>query len=201
MRRVLAEPFSPKVNTIPHHLSESIFRHFEPHITLAVRNWPEETCFDLDLTPTGEKKYSPATFVGRFRDSILSLQRFKWEPTTIDVAKLWTLSAEKAFTVWWEAGTSKIWFKHRRRPGRPSHLVGEARALVGDRSFDPPPPSVVLHKDLTREELLSFCVLIANRRLEGPVRYEGRPPADDDAVRLWDVAFTWDEGKNITIIT
>lgn len=193
------------MNTVPSHLSETLFRHFEPHIALALRNWPQETCFDLELIPI-EDRYSPATFVGRFRDAILSLQRFKWDTKMIDVPKLWQLSAEKAFCIWWESGTSKVWFKQRRRAGRPTHLVGEAREFMADVGADPAPRSPVLLKDLTGNELESFCLLLSNKRIDGPVMAQGNlavTMAEDVATysNTLDVSFIYDEKRNVTIIT
>lgn len=194
------------MNTVPSHLSETLFRHFEPYIALALRNWPKETCYDLDLIPVADR-YSPATFVGRFRDAILSLQRFSWPTTMVDTEKLWELSAGKAFCVWWEAGTQRVWFKQRRRAGRPTHLVGEARERIGaDTSDAPPPRSPVLLKDLTENELESFCCLLSGKRIDGPVLVEGNLAVTmAESVATYsnnmDISFIYDEKRNVTIIT
>lgn len=187
------------MNKIPHHLSEKLFRYFEPHIKLAVDNWPQETCFDLDLIPVAER-YSPATFTGRFRDAIVSLKHFGWT-TYVNTEKLWSMSG--AFCIWWEPGTQKVWMRARGRKERPTHFIGKARERGSVDADGNPSASVVPWKDCTKSELASACLLIANRRIAGPILIEG-PVSSEQQAHLGatcDIAFTWDEKRGVTVIT
>ncbi len=181
---------------LPYHLSESCFRFYEPLIKLSVENYPSETHFDLDLFPVEERK-APTTFVARFRDSIISLKRFKWE-TTVNTEKLWSISGQ--FTIWWESGTQKVWFKQKRIAGRPSHLIGEARERG---SLKESLPSLVLLKDMTEFEIRALCHLLNNKRIEGPFLVEGDIDSTirDQLMSTCDISIVYDKERNVSVIT
>lgn len=190
-------------SNVPHHLSESLFRYFEPNIALAVRNWPKETAFDLTMIPVADR-FAASTFVARFRDAILSLKRFKWETTLIDLDKLWSMSGK--FCIWIEPKTGVVWFKGKEKHQRPSHLIGEARQRAKDHAEEVLRSGPVLQKDLTANELEAFCLLLSGKRIEGPIRVLGNlhelfPEDIDVYAASLDVAFTWDPKTNSTVIT
>lgn len=198
--------------TVPPHLSETLFRYFEPHIALAVRSWPKDTAFDTRLLPVDER-YAPTTFVGRFRDAILSLKRFAWDTTMIDKEKLWGMSG--LYVIALEPGTGVVWFRQRQKQQRPSHMIGEARARGyggggGGDGITPaassPSFGVVPLEDLTGEELDAIVVLLGGQRCVGPVFVRGNtwtmfPSRMDAWMTNFDVAFTWDEKAGVTVIT
>lgn len=194
----------------PHHLSEGLFRYFEPHLAEAVKNWPLDTEFDLTRIPA-EDRYATATFVARFRDSILSLRRYKWQTSLIDMEKFAALLAAadgplkmpKYFIT--STDENHVWFRNRDNLGvgdrRVHHSIG--RANLPTLASSPLASSAVLHKDITEEELLAFVVLLAGKRISGPIRVATQV-AEETAQSLmaqWDVAFTWDEREKVMVIT
>lgn len=184
---------------IPSHLTEVLFRYFEGNIKLAVDNWPRETAFDLTLVPVAER-YAPTTFVARMRDAIVSLKRFAW-PTTINVEKLWSMSGKYVIAYGPEVNT--IWFRVKGKHGRPTHMIGEARqrASVLAAGVDPIDvlESVVPLKDITSSELAALILLVGNKRIPSPILLEGNYATSSDLE--FDVALTWDEKRNVTILT
>lgn len=200
---------SPQPPTIPSHLSEEWFRFFEPHISVAVNNWPDDTRFDFDALPNeAPKRYSPSTLVGRFRDAIVSLKRFGWE-TSIDLEKLWGMSGK--YVIWLEPGTRNVWLRAKRRAGKPTGLVGEARqrGVLGESDGDlgrvDPLEGVIPWKDATAEEVEAISLLLNNKRVEGPILLSEdvskTMPATVEVVSShFDVSFTWDEKRGVTVI-
>lgn len=186
---------------IPSHLTETLFRYFEGNIKLAVDNWPRETAFDLSLVPKAER-YAPTTFVARMRDAIVSLKRFAWE-TSINVEKLWSMSGKYVIAYGPEVDT--VWFREKGRHGRPTHLIGEARQReyktfgLSPMSAEDVLESVVPLKDITFEELQAFSLLVANKRVPTPILMEGN--ISQGVLTNLDIALTWDEKRNVTILT
>lgn len=190
-------------HSTPTNLTEKLYRYFEPHLNLAVTNWPKETFFDLSIIPA-EVRYAPTTFVARFRDAVISLKRFGWE-TYVDVAKLSAMSGEFIINI--DPQTGFIHFRRKQPRGRP------ILASVGKVSVSTPTPvqhpssamSVVPWKDITGGELESLALLLANGRIQGPVLVEGdvRQRFGEDVTvyeRNMDVAFTWDEKRGVTVV-
>lgn len=185
---------------LPHHLSESTFRFYEPYLTLAVKNFPDETSWDVGELRRAdpEIKIGPNTFVARFRDAIVSLRRFNW-PTTVNVAKLVSIAGQ--YTITLQAGTSIVWFKHRGHKGRPTNFITEGRAHpTGGQAA---PSSVVPWRDATLAEIEALCLLINHGRLEGPfiVHLELSPEQVAYLTSRWNVAMMWDETQQATIVT
>lgn len=195
---------------MPSHLSEEWFRFFEPHIATAVKNWPDDTRFDFDSLPNeASKRYSPSTLVGRFRDAIVSLKRFGWE-TAIDLDKLWGMSGK--YVIWLEPGTRNVWLRGKRRAGKPTGLVKEARVRgnLGDESPSDlgrvdPLEGVIPWKDATAEEIEAVAMLLGHQRIAGPILIVGKleevcPVTMKKAESMYDVSFTWDEKRGVTVI-
>lgn len=187
------------MNNLPYHLTEDNFRRFEPLIAQAVNNWPKETSFEV---PSG---VAPTTFLARFRDSIASLVTHGWETTLIDIPKLTTLRADKAYGLWPEPGSNppRIWFRERRRAGRPAHFVVKARAEIGDSSEFVPDISHVPWRDATEEEIRSLAVLIHYGRIVGTYQIVGKVAKElsEGLSGSYNVSFHFDETSNMTIIT
>lgn len=189
---------------ILHHISEASFRRFEPFLTLAVRKWPEETSWDVGALRESDPdiKIGPATFVARFRDAIVSLRRFSWSPTTVDLIKLNSEEMVGKYCLALQPGTNVVWFKHRAPKGRTpdwKHLADqvnqpEAPAQASAR--------VVPFGDATPEELRALCLLISNGKLEGPFHIISRVDevSAGSLMATYNVNITWDERSERTII-
>jgi hypothetical protein len=154
-------------HTIPPQLSEDQFRLYEPHITKAVKRWPEFTEFPsamfvgLDGGPI-----AGTTFSARFKDAITSVLRYGWE-TTIDVVKLRQITKE--YVVADDRATSAVWFRRRVPHSRPSLYTQQSRAMGllpgGEVNIMEAAP---LWKDATDSEVDKLCSLISTGRLVGP---------------------------------
>lgn len=190
---------APSGGLLPHHLSESSFRIYEPFLTLGVRNFPDETSWDVGLLRqlNPDIKIGPATFVARFRDAVVSLRRFHWQ-TTVDVAKLISIAGKFSITI--QPGTSILWFKHKGHQGRPMELKVDANVRAADGSAS---ASFVPWKDATLEEIEALCLLITHNRLVGPyiVEQQFRQAEMDHFATRWNVALTWDAERKVTVIT
>lgn len=192
---------SPTGGLLPHHLSQSTFRFYEPYLTLAVRNFPEETSWDvLDVARNNPKiRISPTTFAARFRDAIVSLTRFHWE-TTVDVAKLVEMRAANNYAIAQQSGTSIVWFRNRANKGRPSAYVAEAR---DDLSRQASPSGPVLWRDATARDLDALCYLLGSARLSGIYLLDKQLQNDivDALTTMYNVSITWDDEQKRTVIT
>lgn len=187
-------------NMLPHQLTEASFRLYEPFITLGVRNFPNETSWDVsDLRRTDESiKIGPNTFVARFRDAIISLRRFNWKPTTVDLEKLIRIAG--TYSIALQPGTSVVWFKNRGHRGKPSALVAEARKHLAAQAASPSP---VLWQDATLAEIEALCLLINNERLQGPFLVSNHLTDAEVAhfASRYNVALTWHEEQKRMVIT
>lgn len=190
-------PDSPTTTprSIPSHLSERLFREYEPFIMRAVNAFPTETSFTVPANR------SPATFLARFRDAILSVKAFKWQ-TTIDMDKLWRMSAERTFALRHGElnGTSVIWFGNRIRQGYPNGLLSEAREYTAS---NPARIGAVPLRDITEDELRAFVILLHGRHLAGSWSTPTAFPADllTTLTSQYDVAIVRDENTGLTVIT
>lgn len=189
------------MNNLLHHLSEHTFRFYEPYLTLGVRNFPDETSWDIAALRASDPtiRIGPTTFVARLRDAYVSLLRFHWEPTTVDLIKLADMRGKFSFTL--QTGTSIVWFKNKGIKGRPSHLMAEAHV---ERANTPSVPSAVLWKDATNEEVLAACLLLSNRRIAGPILIDRNLDSLNEIGALTstlDIAMRWDEEHKQTVIT
>jgi len=185
---------SPR-GSIPSHLSEKIFREYEPFIMRAVNAFPTETSF------TVPSDRSPATFLARFRDAILSVKNFKWQ-TTIDMDKLWRLSAERKFALRHGVinGSPVVWFGNRIRQGVPNGLLSEAREYTAS---NPARIGAVPLRDITEEELRALVVLLNGRHLAGSWSTPTAFPFEliSQLTLSYDVAISRDEITGLTVIT
>lgn len=185
---------SPTGN-VPSHLSEKLFREYEPFIMRAVNAFPTETSFTV---PSGR---SPHTFLARFRDAILSVKNFRWS-TTIDMDKLWRMSAERKFALRHGVlnGTPVVWFGNRIRQGAPNGLISEAREYVAS---NPARIGAVPLRDITEEELRALVVLLNGRHITGSWSTPTTFPSDliSTLTLSYDVAIVRDENTGLTVIT
>lgn len=184
----------------PSHLSEGMFRLYEPHLNRAVTRFtdtpgsPQETEFGREVMRDKEgRQLSGNTWVARFRDAIVSLKRFQWR-TDVDVEKLWRITGEYVLSL--DPTTGSVWFRHKQRKGRPADYIEEARNRGLVRSQK-------VHKTWTVTEVDAVCALLHMKWVDGPFVLEGKVGVDvvlqQETSR--DVAFTYDEDKNQTIIT
>lgn len=185
---------TPASRHIPPHLREAIFRTYEPHLTLAVDNWPQETPFTIP------PNVAPTTFVANFRNAILSIKLFDWEPTTVNKLKLWEMVQEKAFFIDRE-GERTCWFRQRQpKRGSMPLLLDKARLVTGKPD---PVPSLVPWRDPTVAEIMALCLLINNNRVSGPVLFVGQLENQivQDMETLYNVSFIYDEVRRVTVLT
>jgi hypothetical protein len=181
---------------IPSYLSEHTFRTYEPHIARGVSAFPQETQFTtVDFKDPSGRPLSGNTFAARFRDSITSLKRFKWETALVDVNKLWSISGQFAIAY---ASDGTVWFRNKGKKGRPTHLIQEAREKA---------QSLVLPvnewSSWTPNEIEAVCLLIHTGKLSGPIILAGVVSPEDSTPyeQSLNVVFTYDPVNNKTIIT
>lgn len=183
--------------SVPSNLTEALFRQYEPLIVRAVNDFPLETFFTIP------PDRSPATFIARFRDAILSVKNFKW-PTIIDMDKLWRMSAEKAFALRLEAddkGIPRVCFGPRAsRGGSPNMLLSEAKTYT---ATNPARIGAVPLRDITEEELRALVTLLNGRHLHGSWSTTTTFPLDliSTLTASYDVAIVRDDNTGLTIIT
>jgi hypothetical protein len=184
---------------IPHQLSEPTFRFYEPYIREGVARFPTDIAWDISLLAVEDRR-APSTFVARFRDAITSLRKFGWQ-TDIDTKKLLEISGK--YCIWWEAGTSKVWFKVRSHTGKPAHH-NLSSIIPADGARDISLASPVPWRDATEEELRALAVLLNSGRLVGPYEITGCV-ANDVCTRVFaglDNSFAQlDKERNITVFT
>ena len=191
---------NPSTPSIPSHLSESLFRVYEPHITRGVERFPEETEYGRELfRGVDGRPVSGNTFVARFRDAVASLQRFGWSPTTVDVAKLWSIAGQ--FSVAIDPSTGSVWFRQRVQVRRPPSFIREARAN-GVTPWSPGDDGTTWNAP-TIFEIDALVLLIHTKRLSGPIVLapapsELTPEAVTTFEANYNVAFTpLDNGKYV----
>lgn len=191
---------------IPSQLTESAYLVFEPHLLRALRAWPTETEFPTAIQYGQHNvKVSGSTFAARFRDAIVSVQRFQWEthdesgnPNPFILEKLRSIAG--TYAVGFDpAGSGSVWFRARGRKGRPSALVTENReaGYLGQAT-----PDRTAWKNTTYDEQKAVCVLIHHGRMEGPVVVEGEIPVEaiTEFEGSYNVAITFDSTNNKTVI-
>ena len=179
----------------PPQLSEGTFRTFEPFIHEAIRNWPEETKWTLDvmINPKTQRQLSPVTFAARMRDSVVSYQRNAWE-SYIDRTKFETIYGQ--FAVSYDPDGS-VWFRNRARRGRPLTFTGDVGKAVAIS-----PHAQQIWTGWTDEQVNAAIVLLHHGRLTGPIIFPGRILGDySQWETLHNVAVFYDEKNNQTVIT
>jgi len=187
---------TPRVH-IPSHLSEATFRTYEPHIALAVKQWPDETSFHESVfVAANGQKLSPNTFVARFRDAFTSLRRFHWPTTVIDLDKLAAMAGKFAVTL---DSKGVVWVRNKTKQGRPPEFVAEGARLhpeLGAKAV-----REVWH-GWTPEEVEALCLLIDKQRFTGTFVLDG--VVDEMLVNTleskYNISFTPDTTKNQTIV-
>jgi hypothetical protein len=180
-----AEPQSPP-EFLEHRLSEHTFRRYEPLLEVAVKEFPAETQFFVpaDLAPT--------TFLCRFRDSRVSLIRYNW-PSTVDREKLLAIMSQHVISL--SPDHKSLSFRQKGPQGRPP-LLGTSPTVS---------QSTVLHNwgNASKEEVYAGCLLIAHKRIEGPIVFTGKMEdgfiaATESAL---DVSLVYNPTTKETIIT
>lgn len=176
-------------------LSEATFRRYEPFITKAVNAWPVETKFTVGDMIIDGTRVSPHTFAARLRDAITSVKKFNWEPTTVDVKKLWTLAGITAVAY----DSDGVWFRAKGRKGRPTDMIDVARAQGVSAGAD---VNRAPWANVSSPEIHAVCVLIHHSRLTGPIIIPGKvdPELVDNLEKAFNVSLVYDSGNDKTVI-
>lgn len=176
---------------------ESMFRRFEPLITIAVAAFPEETKF------TVPDSMAPTTFVARFRDAFLSLKRFRWDEkgTTIDMKKLVDMNGKYLLSLDRDDQNKWIvWFRQKALRGQARKMANFDSQATFTQTAQPNPPWTAPISD---DELVALCRLLSSRRITGP--FFILSPVNEALTSLlqeqYDVALRWDEEKKLTVVT
>lgn len=203
-RDYLMDPLPPRVSqlAIAPHLREPIFRAYEELLTTAVASWPKPTSFTLP------PNVASSTFLANFRNSIISLKRYGWTPTTVDRSKLLAIETPRAFIVTYEPD-GKLWFRSPRervvKPVVSSSSVERAPSPrpVTDTSITPIASSLVPWRDWTEADLEAACLLIDKQRITGPILLVGRvdEARTNHFMSIYNIAFVYDEERDTTILT
>ncbi len=144
-------------SSIPSQLSQSVFRWCEPYITRAVHAWPQETVFTpAEMLDLKGNRLSPHTFIARMRDAVVSVKRFGWTPTTVDVVKLSAMAG--TFVLAFTPDGSVTWRQKGQR-GRPSGAV--TAVPEEDQSSS-------VWNNPTDDEVRALALLLDSGRLQGP---------------------------------
>lgn len=171
------------ISSTPQHLRESVFRQYEGPIRDMVAAWPRETSHAPYLGK------SPFTFLGYFRNAILSARTFDWK-TDIDLVKLRAMTGHFLLRL---EDDGLVWV--RARAHHPDPVKAPPLALS--------PSSLVPWRDATQDEISALCLLLHFSRLRGPFAVDG--PIDDslrDSLsNTYNVGIVYDTVNNQTIIT
>jgi hypothetical protein len=194
---------SPATLHLESRIREPMFRRFEPLLAEAVRNFPADTEF------TRPKDIAISTFAARFRDSIISLSRFKWHihgklgpnpdgsGTLIDLKKLQTMEGPpKVYMIQPSVNGESLWFRQKTTAGRMPALNFNHRTAA-DNVLPTP------WQDTTVEELTALCTLLHSRRLQGPFLLHCQL-SDSTIMSLqsrYDIALVWDEKQGCMVVT
>lgn len=188
---------SPDSRHIAPHLREHIFRGYEQYLAIAVSSWPQATSFTIP------PNIASATFIANFRNAVQSLLRYSWN-TNIDVAKLRSIDNPRVFVINLDTTDNKVWFRSppKKEPRSFTSTVGtRAERETGHTSSSP--SSLVPLRDWTGEELFAICLLLANRRIAGPILLDGKvdEKVAESQMSLRDVAIVYDAERKQTVIT
>lgn len=175
----------PTQTYIAPHLRESVFRQYEGAIRGMVTAWPKETCHSPFLGR------STHTFLGYFRNAILSARTFNWK-TDIDLVKLRKMTGQYLVRI---EADGNVWVRAR----------AEAREQP-DKA--PPivkadPSGVVPWRDCTQEEITALCLLLHLSRLRGPYIVDGSigDSLRESLTSQYNVGIVFDAANKQTIIT
>ncbi len=181
----------PAPHNLPHQLSEKSFRLYEDFIAHAVKQWPAESVFQpVEIAIT--------TFTARFRDAVASFRRFGWATQKIDTEKFKSIDGQ--FVIRHDYEKNVVYFCQRHAAGRSANGAPPP-AVLGNAPTAKPVASGIL-TDLTESELHAFCLLLNNKRIEGPVLVQGQ--LGDQIVQIlsmsYDVGITFDPLTSTTLI-
>ncbi len=184
-------------HNLPSHLSEGMFRVYEPHIKRAVDRWDSETEFipEVFIGMSGQR-LSGNTFVARFRDATASLLLNDWT-TDIDVTKLRGMSGNYAIGL--DPATGSVWWRNKQRRGRPAQFVEDARAW----GFVAKAKAAAVWKGWDGTDLAAVCLLMHKSFITGPIVLDGVVGGEFilSLEQRFNVAMTVDEVKGQTILT
>lgn len=173
--------------TLPSHLSESMFRRYEPLIAEGLKNFPKATKF----TPGPE--IGLTTFTARFRDAITSFRRYSWSTTLIDVDKF--ANVVGSFVIRSDADGGCVWFCQRQAAGRAPAGVTVDPTSVPTSNVRP----TGILSQVTPEEIAAFCLLLNNQRIVGPILILGEVAQWIDLTK-YDVGISYDPQSDLTTL-
>jgi hypothetical protein len=167
------------------HLRESVFRQYEGAIREMVTKWPQETCHSPFLGK------STATFLGYFRNAILSAQQFEWK-TDVDLKKLRTMKGKYLIRI---ESDGNVWVRARNE----SKDAPAKAALLEKEEIS----SRVPWGDCTQDEISALCLLLHYSRLTGPfiIRGDIGDSLKESLSALYNVGIVFDPAQNQTVIT
>ena len=167
--------------------NEKAYDRYKVYLRQAVDNWPNETSFEI---PAG---LSPNTFCARFRDAIVGLINYGYEP---DLQQR-VLAIRDQFVVSHDKD-DKIWFRAKGNVGRTPR---NPKVLVAEKTLRPIfEETKVIQRVLTVDEITSYVNLMRSNLVQGPIVFRGKL---DDSIATsleesLDIAFAYDEATNTT---
>lgn len=164
----------PDDTTLPHNLKQRTFRRFEPLIARAVQNSPEP----VFCRPA--PGLSMSTFVARLRDSMLSLERFRWT-TEIDLEKFVRLYTDKRLQV-------KVLDPNRACIGPPDAVEApRAGEFLHGRTSNTDGTTVWTNPSI--QDVNCLFHLLSRRLISGPFRLTAVAPELIEVIQLAEATY------------
>lgn len=167
-------------------LSETMFRRFEPLWHTALCNLPNETKFDIP------DNLAPTTFLARFRDTRISVLKFKYH-TYLDTKKLLgTLNGDDQRVLSLTDDGKQVWFRIKGQRGRPTTLKSQSTQTVDASVFS-------LMSD---EAVTALALLVHEEHLKGPFLIQQQLSSQLMNLQLsLNISLIWDETTKTTVLT
>lgn len=146
------------LEALPSRLRESSFRKYENFIAEGIKNFPQHTTFPAPASG----KPNLTTFCARFRDALSSYKTYKWPSKVIDEEKFKKFNDNISIKL--KVETNAVEFSLRTS----AHQTLVIKAPVKPVNA----PDCVL-TNLNEDEVKAFCLLLSNKRLNGPVEFLG----------------------------
>lgn len=168
-------------------LTEEAFLRYKSHIEEAIRNWPNETKFDI---PAG---MSVNTFEHRLRDAMQALKLYGYDLEL--QKKLADLRTELVVSM--DVSGEAVWIRQKGKKGRPVSLISSR-----NERRSPSVAAKVVHPSPDEATLRAFLQLSSTGHRTEPVHFKGRidQALQDTLVNAFDTAFVYDDSDDVTIM-
>lgn len=167
----------------------TFYKQYEPLIEQAVSAWENgrhETSFPIPPNT------APSTFCARFRDAILALETYGYNPDL--QSRVVAIRQEISITL--SPDGKLLWFTEKQKKARKHFRPVSGQSPSGLHS-DP-----VIERALATDELHAFCLLLTRKLRTSPVIFRGKiDPVEQTFLEAhYDVAFIFDDSTSTTTI-